>query len=119
LYHSAVATIRREEMLEKINSRYKANVTVEDVLAQATLLKRLKIPFILVANVGFIVTVIHEFWRAYVEVDFDFSYLFAAYFILIWISFTIGFFIYGKRLMDLMPQNISKKLRKVTKHFFA
>src|SRR4051794_39581575 len=48
LYHVSISTLKQEQMLQKINANYKGvQITVEDIVAKVTFLKKLRLPFII------------------------------------------------------------------------
>jgi hypothetical protein len=105
--------LKKEEMLKRINSAYNPNLTLETVVERVQFLRKLKYPFIAVILVGYLMQITRELYRAYAPVAFDFEYIWFAYNAVIWLATAIGFFTYGRKLTQIMPDEIKEKMKTV------
>jgi hypothetical protein len=93
---------------------YKAKiVTVEEMLKQATFLKKLKFPFIFIVLTLFVLYVVEAVENSLGTPQTSLIVL-AVYNCLVWLLATGGFLIYGRRLVSLLPNNYSKKVKRLT-----
>jgi hypothetical protein len=114
LYHMSVSKIKQENMLQSISINYKAKtVTVEDMLKQATFLKKLKFPFIFTVTTLFVLNVVQAVEKSKGNQVVPMVIL-TAYNVLNWLFCTGGFLIYGRRLVSLMPNHFSGRIRRLT-----
>lgn len=120
LYHVAFTTIKRERMLESINSRYQAKgLTVEDIVNQVARFRKLRIPFFVGIFLGIAIQIVYDVLLVY-SVNSPAVYIpWAIVFIILFFSTAAGFLIYGRRLARLMPPEISKKVIRVRMHFYS
>ena len=112
VYQTALKALKREKMLQSINSKYPGiEITIEDVLTKVHFLSRLKIPFIISV---LLLTIINEICQT-VGVIYAPSlfWLRTIYVALFWLILNIGYIIYGRKLLNLMPPELVKKVRKV------
>src|SRR3954467_9124395 len=98
-------------MLASISINYKGKpITIEDMLQQARFLKKLKIPFVCTVAVIFLLVVMRAVTKHYGIIQVP-SIILAAVVVLNWLACAGGFVIYGRRLVTLMPNSFSSKVR--------
>ena len=101
-------------MFQKINKNYKGKeVTLEEVVHKVKFLSRLKIPFAI-----FVVFVFVSMMSLSVLIGLDIQpvlldYLVHAQLAIYYLKLSVGFLIYGRKLVSLMPYEITKKVRMV------
>lgn len=107
--------LNKEHMFQKINKNYKRkDVTLEEVVHKVKFLSQLKLPFTIFAVFVFIsmmtLTVIGglgiQLWLLDNIVNAELA--------LIYVVLTIGFLVYGRKLVSLMPYELTRKVRKVS-----
>lgn len=115
LYNVAIADLKKEEMLQKINTNYRGTVvTVEHVVQQVRFLRKLKIPFVIVISCLFFS---HLAWSIVEGLKINYvepRRWFYIYLTLNLLVLCLGFLFYGRRLVQLMPYELSKKVKKLT-----
>lgn len=116
IYNISVTTLKRENLLIRINSSYKGKaLTVEDVVQRVNLLKRLRIPFIASVIIIFALNVVDSVTQ---DINYSFyrSWDIAYYtiFLFCWLALSAGFLVYGRKLVSLMPRDQLKKVRSLT-----
>ncbi|PRP83121.1 hypothetical protein PROFUN_09800 [Planoprotostelium fungivorum] len=117
IYNSTVKSIRRQEMIMKINSNYAQTVSVEDVVQSVTFLKIFRLPYIAITGITLCITIARLFaipLVTSVEGYGGFYRFFNAWFLILWFLFGVAFAIYGYRLQRVMPPASSHKIQRVT-----
>eukprot|EP01119_Soliformovum_irregulare_P011605 TRINITY_DN2926_c0_g1_i1.p1 TRINITY_DN2926_c0_g1~~TRINITY_DN2926_c0_g1_i1.p1 ORF type:complete len:373 (+),score=33.97 TRINITY_DN2926_c0_g1_i1:59-1177(+) len=117
IYSSAVATLKKEAMLSKINSSYSKDITIEDVVDRVRFLRRLKWPFIVIVILGIMIDIVYVVMRAahnYNE-GVTITITWTAYYTFCWFSYSFGFIIYGYRLIRLLPLEVSTRMRELSR----
>jgi len=113
IYYKTVKVLQQEEMLQKVNSRYKSKITVKDILSKVKILNKLRWPFVVVNTFGFLfaiaeLAVIGKPVQQYVGASF------VAYFFFMYLLESIGFIVYGRKLVVFLPGHFKKKILKIT-----
>eukprot|EP00027_Filamoeba_sp_ATCC50430_P008463 CAMPEP_0168560250 /NCGR_PEP_ID=MMETSP0413-20121227/10961_1 /TAXON_ID=136452 /ORGANISM="Filamoeba nolandi, Strain NC-AS-23-1" /LENGTH=259 /DNA_ID=CAMNT_0008591541 /DNA_START=249 /DNA_END=1024 /DNA_ORIENTATION=+ len=114
---TSIRTIKKEQMMKSINMNYKGKeVTVEDMVERVQFLQKLKIPFGV-----FLVLLTIAVYALMTAARLNSKYvvpLFAVLYALIglcWLMLLAGFLIYGRRLIRLMPFELTKKVSRLTR----
>mmetsp|Transcript_13738 Transcript_13738/g.19051 ORF Transcript_13738/g.19051 Transcript_13738/m.19051 type:complete len:374 (-) Transcript_13738:23-1144(-) len=113
---TSIQTIRKENMMQNINVHYKGKeVTVEDMVERVKFLQKLKIPFALFLILLTAAIYVMEIFMA-LEPQLTTSLLAILNIMvgLCWLFMLLGFLIYGRRLIRLVPFQITKKVKKLT-----
>eukprot|EP01117_Protostelium_nocturnum_P013002 TRINITY_DN481_c0_g1_i1.p1 TRINITY_DN481_c0_g1~~TRINITY_DN481_c0_g1_i1.p1 ORF type:complete len:426 (-),score=102.38 TRINITY_DN481_c0_g1_i1:214-1491(-) len=117
LYQKSLKSIRKIAMMQKVNSRFQGNVTIEDILLQVSFLKKFRIPyfFFSLISLGFSATSIYAEYRINTSLTYWGIYtLYFFYLMLLWIGFLIGFLWFGFRLGKIMPPGLEGKVKALT-----
>ncbi|PRP73482.1 hypothetical protein PROFUN_02491 [Planoprotostelium fungivorum] len=117
IYNSTVKSIRRQEMIMKINSNYAASVSVEEVVQSVTFLKIFRLPYIAITGITLCITIARLFTTPLatsVDGYGGFYRFFNAWFLILWFLFGVAFAIYGYKLQRVMPPASSHKIKRVT-----
>ncbi|PRP89865.1 hypothetical protein PROFUN_00207 [Planoprotostelium fungivorum] len=117
LYQKAVKKLRNAEMMRKVSSHINHEVTVEEIVSTLRFLGVLRIPFVVITILSFVIYVVREIGNSLITDAPSyppFYYFICAYYAAVWLSFAFGFIFYGRRLMKLMPEGVAHKLRSVT-----
>jgi len=116
IYYTTTKILRREEMLEKINSKYKSNVTLDSVLSNIGVMNKTKIPFIILNILAFVIQEIRDIWYGVtVNPQNDFSIPWLVLMGFLYLIESIGFLIWGRRMVNILPQLMVKKLQRITR----
>jgi len=116
VYYFSVKLLRQEEMLEKINVKYKSNLSLEDVLAKIRFINRLKVPFLVINLSCWALSLLTFIWNGLnLKGNQSIVYVWAVFLSIIFFGEAIGFFIFGRRLMNVMPEDVRGKMTKVTR----
>src|SRR5690554_2119674 len=100
VYWFALRALKREEMLQEINSKYPGiEITIEDVLVKVHFLSRLKIPMI----ISILLLIIIEILTRVVGVMYfpSVGWIRSVYASILWFLLTVGYIIYGRKLSSL------------------
>jgi amino acid transporter len=100
-------------MLKRVNSTYQGSATIEEVLSRVKTIKKLKIPWIVVIALGFIIQWIKDIFLFYLPSWF--RTLRTVFFVLFYLATSIGFLIYRRRLIKLMPKETLARTKRVTR----
>lgn len=123
VYDTTIQVLKREEKLRKINKNYNKETTLTDILEQTgklnNVLHRFKI-VIVSLNVGaWIYQIVREALLSARVVTTRVPWVqqvWLAYFGVVYLVETIGFFYYAPKLLSIMPSGqISKKMLRVTR----
>ncbi|PRP77655.1 hypothetical protein PROFUN_00516 [Planoprotostelium fungivorum] len=116
LYNETMKTIRKREMLKKINSSYVAEVSLEDIIKSITFLSIFRVPYIAVTGVTLAVWIARCFVTPFMKTpEYAVWYKFVnVYLMIVWGCFAVAFGFYGYRLLSIMPETTSKKIKQVT-----
>lgn len=116
VYSSAVASLKKEIMLSKINSSYSKDVTIDDVVDKVRFLRKLKWPFIVIVILGFIIDIVYLIMRAIHPWNegIIITYVWTVYYTFCWFMYAFGFVIYGFRLVRLLPPEVSGRMAQVS-----
>jgi len=116
LYNTTTQMLRKEEMLEKINQKYKSDLKLEDVLERLRFVNRLRFPFVLIIIISYVITAImYALIIAGVSNLTSITYIWGIYFVGLYLMVTIGFSVYGGKLIKILPVTFGTKMKKVTK----
>ena len=96
-------------MMRKINSNYQKEVTVESVVEKVRFLKKLKYPFIVIIFINAVLMIVWAFF----ERNGLYTIVLFAIWLIVFILNCVGFLVYGRKLVSLMPKDIVKKVRRV------
>ena len=102
-------------MLQKISIHYKPkDVTLEDMVEKLKFLGKLKIPFTVLVIMEFVIIYATQIIGAlFIKITIVmFNIMITAVF-LYYVVISIGFLIYRKKLISIMPVQLTKKVRKV------
>ena len=102
-------------MLQKISIHYKPkDITLEDMIEKLKFLGKLKIPFVLLVGVQFVIIYVTQIIGA-IPGQNAVAMLNALFVVVIvyYVVISVGFLIYRKRLVSLMPFELTKKVRRV------
>eukprot|EP00027_Filamoeba_sp_ATCC50430_P004017 CAMPEP_0168564506 /NCGR_PEP_ID=MMETSP0413-20121227/13288_1 /TAXON_ID=136452 /ORGANISM="Filamoeba nolandi, Strain NC-AS-23-1" /LENGTH=181 /DNA_ID=CAMNT_0008596195 /DNA_START=482 /DNA_END=1023 /DNA_ORIENTATION=- len=88
-------------------------VTVEDMVAQVQFLQRLKIPFLLAIFIIFCSDILLMIGSVLLKLPLLHAILVAVV-VVYYIGLIIGFFIYRRKLVAIMPFELTKKVKKLT-----
>lgn len=112
--------LRDAELLKKVNSLFNKEVTVEEVSKRANRLKKLRIPFIVIIVIAFLLQMaVMVVQVTYVETTNGIlGIVSAVYDALCKLIICIGFLIYGKRLMRVMPVQHFARINYVKRILF-
>ncbi len=106
--------LRQEQMLEKINAKYKSNLTLEDVLDKIKFVNRFKMPFLIINIIAYALSVITF---VLIGVNSEFSlmliYIWSAFLTVVFFMEAIGFLYFGRRLVNVLPDNVRDKMKRV------
>jgi len=114
LYRYALKSLKREDMLKAINKKYKGiDLTLETVLGQVKFVRRLKIPFAILVILLLVVEMVsHCYGELNMPVLLQIRLVYISIF---WLFLLVGFIIYGRKLVGIMPPDLIPKVRKVRK----
>lgn len=114
LINISVTTLRKEEMLQKISIRYKPkDITLEDMVEKLKFLGRLKIPFTFLIVLLFVIIYATQIVAGLnIQVLLMGNIMFGVVFIYYTIT-CVGFLVYRKKLISIMPFELTKKVKKV------
>jgi hypothetical protein len=101
-------------MLQSISINYRGSpITIEDILQQATFLKKLKIPFLCSVGLIFALDVMKAITKqmGYIEAP---SITLTSVVVLNWIVCAGGFLIYGRRIVQVLPNKFTSKVKRLT-----
>jgi hypothetical protein len=115
LYVKSVDTLYREEALQRINSNYVPNVTIEGMVKTSKNFQRFRIPFAIAVFVEFAIQILDNI--SYVRAPFHLIviYIWDVYNVLFWIGLTLSFIIFGKKFAALVSGDFKKKMNKLTR----
>ncbi len=100
--------------MEKINAKYKSNLTLEDVLSKIKFVNRMKMPFLAVNLVAYALSILTFIFVGINDPnDLYFLYIWAIFLSVIFFLEAIGFLYFGRRLVNVMPDNIRQKMKRV------
>mmetsp|Transcript_3104 Transcript_3104/g.4250 ORF Transcript_3104/g.4250 Transcript_3104/m.4250 type:complete len:299 (+) Transcript_3104:1335-2231(+) len=107
--------LKHESMLQQINANYPGKpITMEDMLESIKFLKKFKMPFYLLSAWTLVFSILCDAFTTIHLLPLTFNCLQQVYFVLLWIAMTVGFFIIRKKLVALMPYQLSSQVRKMT-----
>jgi len=117
IYDTTVKSIRRQEMIKKINSNYDKPISVEDIVRSVTLVRIFRLPYLTVTGVTLVIFVVRVFltplWTSVNGYAIWYKF-FNTWHCILWGLFGICFALYGYRLVNVMPETSSKKIKQVT-----
>jgi hypothetical protein len=101
-------------MLQSISINYKGKpITIEDILKQAKFLRRLKFPFVGTFIVIFLLDIVKAVTKQHGITTVP-SAILAAVAAFAWLLCVLGFLIYGRRIVQLLPNKYSTKVKRLT-----
>jgi len=115
VYQTTTKILRREEMLEKINSQYESKVTLEDVVSKTRFMSKLRIPFLVLNGFAFIVGLARDIAFVSIPPPRAIHYVWSVVFLFLYFFEGIGFLIYGRKVVSVLPDILAVKMRRVTK----
>eukprot|EP01117_Protostelium_nocturnum_P018858 TRINITY_DN797_c0_g2_i1.p1 TRINITY_DN797_c0_g2~~TRINITY_DN797_c0_g2_i1.p1 ORF type:complete len:415 (-),score=43.76 TRINITY_DN797_c0_g2_i1:32-1246(-) len=117
LYNVSTLTLRREEMIQKINSNYNPTVSLEDILLKVSFLRKFKVFFGVIVSLSLAFVVVFFCLYFYVKNYDQYWYyfnFFMVYFLLCWVCLGAGFVLYGVRMYRIMPDIVKPKIFSIT-----
>jgi len=116
LYNTTTEMLKKEEMLEKINAKYKSDLKLEDVLSKIRFVNRLKLPFVIIVIISYVLTaILYALIIVEAQNITSIVYIWAIFFVALYLVITIGFTVYGRKLIGVLPNAMAKRMRKVTR----
>ncbi|PRP80791.1 hypothetical protein PROFUN_11531 [Planoprotostelium fungivorum] len=117
IYQVTMKSIKTRDMMKKVNSNYVGELTIEEVMTSLTFLQRFKIPFLAITGASFIMWLARTIGGLLISNPFGWIVFFAfanAFYACVWLGCGVAFFIYGYRLIKLMPETMSAKIKSIT-----
>jgi hypothetical protein len=114
MYEKAIRGWQKINMLKKINSNYKKELTVEEVLVQSDKFSRLKTFYVLFVLLVTVLNIISSFVEVYLREYHEFvAYSVGGSNFVFLIGFVITSYVYVRRLAKLLQEQIETKFIKV------
>jgi len=115
LYNLSIRTIKKENMLQSINVNYKGkSVTIEEIIKKVNNLRKLRFPFIGVVCLMFVISVVRTITSIYgIEVTVM-SIILYVYTMINWFGLSLGYLVYGRKLVALMPNVLTSRMKILT-----
>ena len=105
-------------MLQKINAKYPGKeITLQLVAKKVHFLSKLRIPFIIIVSLFFILYIVSTA-VIYADIQSELPTVYYGYIGVNWVVLATGFIFYGRRLVNLMPSSLFKKVNKVKKYSY-
>jgi hypothetical protein len=103
-------------MLQRISINYRGkSVTVEDMLKHATFLKKLKLPFVILVATDTVLYLVVAITMSISDSDAVVpELLIVVYNCVIAIFISLGFLVYGRRLVSLLPNQYCGKVKRLS-----
>ncbi len=106
-------------MLEEINAKYKSNLSLEDVLSKIKFVNRMKTPFVAVNMVAYALSIVTFIMSGLEDPnELYLLYMWAIFLSVIFFLEAIGFLYFGRRLVNVMPDNIKQNMGRVRKGYY-
>jgi len=113
IYDRTTRVLHREDMLQRVNTQYQRNITLQEMLNKVNILNRLRIPLIIANILGFLF--------AFAEIALigtltanSVGAVYGVYYVIIYLVESIGFIIYGRKLVAFLPGFFKNKMRSKT-----
>ncbi len=116
IYDNAMHRLRQEEMLEKINQKYKSNISLQTILTNMNGIHKLRIPFAILLVTIWIMQVVRDFMYALVF-DTHVRTIHSFYLSFVLLVEFIGLVYYGRKLISIMPDDIAARTKRYTRLF--
>ncbi|PRP86217.1 hypothetical protein PROFUN_05733 [Planoprotostelium fungivorum] len=115
-YQALMMKIKKEHMLRKINSNYRSEVSFEDILLQMSRMRIAKMVMVAVTLIGYALFIAFMVAMKFTRDDGDrWTYIaLVTYYAVLWVVIGVGFTISGYKLMRLMPEQVGRRIRKLT-----
>jgi hypothetical protein len=117
LYRKTIKKINKEKMIAKINSKYEASFTIEEILEKISFFNRTRILSFIFIGIGYIIEIISGILRQLnlLSINYYYGIFKDLYEIIFWTTLIIGFFIYSRKLTNIMPLEVQSRMRRSTK----
>ncbi len=119
MYARSLEGWRQINMLKKINSNYKKELTIEEVSLQAEKFSRFKIIYVILVSILALCHIVQSFLETYaLEIRDKTSFFVGSLNFIFLIGLVVASFIYVKRLAKFLPDELKKNFLRVGKNFF-
>lgn len=122
VYFVVAQKLKKENALKRVNSSYNPQITLESVLASMKMINKIKIPFILLNTIEWLIMIVREVLLQKQIIGTGkgstgewVQYFWIWYFTLIYGAECFGFFFWGPRLVNSMPPSLQARMRKITR----
>jgi len=116
LYYSSIRKMKREEMLKKIKPGYQSNLTIEEIMLKMNFISKFRFAYLALAVVSF-GTYIGQCYAQLagrsLQIRDNYYTFYSVYMIVLWIAFGVGYAIYGLRLIQIMPNGVSSRIKAI------
>ncbi|PRP83174.1 hypothetical protein PROFUN_09602 [Planoprotostelium fungivorum] len=113
LYYASIRKMKKEEMLRKIKPGYEPNLQMEDILLKISLVSKFRFGYVAVCALSLLVFVgqilLELCGRSYSAWD-SYSIFYYGFYTGVWILFSIGYIVYGLRLIQIIPEVMQGKI---------
>lgn len=119
IYTTAIENMKKELMLENINSNYKSTLSMTQLVSHVHFVGRLKIPLIAMAFLSFALHVaracILSIGGIGVSIRIGGSILVSFFYFFIFLSGSIGFFLHGKKVTQALPDTLAPHIQRFSR----
>ncbi|PRP79054.1 hypothetical protein PROFUN_13132 [Planoprotostelium fungivorum] len=109
LYYSAIRKLRREQMLAKLKPGYEGSVTIEEILLKINFISKFRFAFLLIS----ILSIVCYFEVRELHVKDQTDLMNQVYQIIAWVLFSVGYGIYGYRLLQILPPVLRDRIKAI------
>jgi hypothetical protein len=118
MYERSIQGWKKISMLKKINSNYKKELTIEEVIEQSDKFSKVKKVYVILVVFISVLNFAQSFIEVYArEIFLPLSYLVGGISFVLLFCFVIVTFIFAKKLSKLLPEQFEKKFRRVKKTY--
>ncbi|PRP80077.1 hypothetical protein PROFUN_10760 [Planoprotostelium fungivorum] len=113
LYYASIRKMKKEEMLRKIKPGYEPNLQMEDILLKISLVSKFRFGYVAVCALSLLVFVgmiLFELRGSSYGGWASYTIFYYSFYTGVWILFSIGYIVYGLRLLQIIPEVMRGKI---------